>query len=152
MLFPPTLLCMLYGRWIITESKDASIRSSGNSKVRNEMLQKLKIVRAMLNEDFSAIQNKMEAEEKMRRLKNTTLKEIEQQENELREIHELQNEINRCEPDNVKLRQKLNEQVKELRDNVKEAGFTADSDLASFSAKHDEMLLNLQEKREELKK
>ena len=81
------------------------MNSSGNSEVWDEMLQKLKTVRAMLNKDFSAIQNKMEAEEEMRRLKNTTLKEIEQKESELREIHELQNEINRCEPENVKLRQ-----------------------------------------------
>ena len=145
MFFPPTLLCMLYGRWIITESKDASMRSSGNSEVWDEMLQKLKTVKAMRNEDFNTVQKKMDDEEEMRRSKNATLKEIEQKESELREIHELQNEINRCEPENVKLRQKLNEQVKE-------AGFTADSDLASFSAKHDEMLLNLQEKREELKK
>ena len=128
------------------------MRSSGNSEVWDEMLQKLKTVKAMRNEDFNTVQKKMDDEEEMRRSKNATLKEIEQKESELREIHELQNEINRCEPENVKLRQKLNEQVKELRDNVKEAGFTADSDLASFSAKHDEMLLNLQEKREELQK
>ena len=128
------------------------MRSSGNSEVWDEMLQKLKTVKAMRNEDFNTVQKKMDDEEEMRRSKNATLKDIKQQENELEEIHELQNEINRCEPENVKLRQKLNEQVKELRDNVKEAGFTADSDLASFSAKHDEMLLNLQEKREELKK
>ena len=128
------------------------MNSSGNSEVWDEMLQKLKTVKAMRNEDFNTVQKKMDDEEEMRRSKNATLKDIKQQENELEEIHELQNEINRCEPENVKLRQKLNEQVKELRDNVKEAGFTADSDLASFSAKHDEMLLNLQEKREELKK
>ena len=81
------------------------MNSSGNSEVWDEMLQKLKTVKAMRNEDFNTVQKKMDDEEEMRRSKNATLKEIEQKESELREIHELQNEINRCEPENVKLRQ-----------------------------------------------
>ena len=71
-----------------------------------------------------------------------------QQESDLYEIERLNIMIECLEPDVLQLTRKLDEQVKKLNSDSTEAGLTADNDLASFSGKHDEVLLSLQEKRE----
>lgn len=106
----------------------------------------------MRNEDFTEIQRKMDAEEEIRRRENATLKDIEQQESDLCEIAKLENMIERCEPEKLELAMRFDEQVKKLSSYVPEAGFTADDDLASFLAKHNKMLLALQEKSTHLQK
>ena len=63
-------------RWIITESDD--VRSSGNSEVWEDLLKKLENVKAMVNENFIAIQQRMKAEEERKRIENATLREKQQ--------------------------------------------------------------------------
>ena len=72
-------------------------------------MEKLKNVRAMLNEDFIAIQRNMEDEDNWEKIRNTTLKEIQQQERELNEIAELENMIGRRESERIELVQELEE-------------------------------------------
>ena len=143
-----TVLCMLCYRWIITESNDA--RSSGNSEVWEGIMEKLKNVRAMLNEDFIAIQRNMEDEDNWEKIRNTTLKEIQQQERELNEIAELENMIGRRESERIELVQELEELVKKLTSDVPELGFTANDGLISFSTKRCNMQSVLQQKRNHL--
>ena len=49
-----------------------------------EIVEKLKNVRALFNEDFVAIQRNMEDENNRKKICNTTLKEIQQQQREAR--------------------------------------------------------------------
>ena len=114
--------------------------------------EKLENVRAMKNEDFIDIQRKMVAEEEREKMKNTTLKEIQQQQRVLSEIVELESEIDRCEPERIKLVQKLEEQVKKLTSDVPEAGFTVEDNLDSFSATYSKLLCDLQLKRNHLQR
>ena len=143
----PYVCCTMH-RWIITESDD--VRSSDNSEVCEELLEKLKNVRVMLNEDFVAIQQRILAEEEMEKKKNTTFQEIQQQKEELEEIAELESKINSCEAERVKLVQEFEEQVKKLSSNFPETGFTANDDLDSLTAKHYNLQCDLQQKRNHL--
>lgn len=136
-------------RWIITESND--VRSSGNSDIWQEILEKQRNTKAMYNEDFSEVKHIMVDEEERMRLKHATLQEIAQQEADLCEIEKLKSKVECLEPDVLQLTQKLDEQMKKLSRDFPEAGLTADNDLASFSAKHAEVHLDLQEKRDQLK-
>ena len=70
------VLCMLHHSWIITESND--VRSSGNSEVWGELQKKLKDVKAMVNENFVAIQQRMRAEQELKKIENAALREMQE--------------------------------------------------------------------------
>ena len=112
----------------------------------DELLEKQKDVKTMINEDFVAIKQRMEDEEQREKIKNTTLKEIQQQQEELSEIAALEKEIN----ERRKHVQEMKEQLKKLTGDVPEAGFTVDDDPDSLSAKHYTMQCDLQQKRNHL--
>ena len=114
-------------RWMITESND--VKWSGNSGVWKEILEKLKSVVAMFNDDFSTIQCTLEDEEKTRRLKHATLQEIAQLESDLQEINELETKIDELKSNVVQQNATLGEEVEVLNADIPEVGLTADSDI-----------------------
>lgn len=133
-------------RWMITESND--VKQSGNSGVWKEMLEKLKSVVAMFNDDFITIQRTLEDEEKTRKLKHATLQEIAQLESDLQEIKELETKIDELKSNVVQQKAILGEEVEALNADFPEAGLTADSDIAT---KHTNILLAYQEKEGQLR-
>ena len=78
---------IIWHRWMITESND--FKSSGNSGIWRELLEKQKNVVAMSNEEFIAIQSILEDEEETRRWKHATLEEIAQLQTDIQEIETL---------------------------------------------------------------
>lgn len=128
-------------RWMITESNDVS--TSGNVGVWKELLEKLMNMKPMYNEDFIAIQNIMEVEEETRQLKHATLQEITQLESDLHESRKLESIVECLQPNVNQQQRELDERLKKLSTDFPEfkAGLMADSNGASFSAKHDKVLL-----------
>ena len=136
---------ILLHRWMITESND--FKSSGNSGIWKELLEKQKNVVVMYNEDFIAIQSKLEDEEKTRKWKHATWKEIEDLQTDIGEIGALKSKIEELEPNILHLRQLLDERVMALKADYPELQLGADTDLSAYHAK---LLHDCQEKRDQL--
>ena len=132
-------------RWMITESND--FKSSGNSGIWTELLEKQKNVVAMCNEDFIAIRSKLEDEEETRKWKHATLEEIAQLQTDIQDIEMLKSKIKELEPNVLHQRQLLDEGVMALKADYPELQLAADTDLSAY---YGNLLCACQEKRDQL--
>ena len=136
---------IIWHRWMITESND--FKSSGNSGVWEELLEKQKNVVAMCNEDFIAIRSILEDEEETRRWKHATLEEIAQLQTDIQDIETLKSKMEELEPNILHLRQLLDERVMAVKADYPELQLAADTDLSAY---HANLLCACQEKRDQL--